>query len=185
MADGLRAMAEAGLRRVRRFNVLLLTGPAVLLMLVFITDCIEYGHWKLGHRNAAVTFALQPFINKVGAALGTQIVSVVVSPSARRRGLGRLLVDAVLDAARGAGMRVALLEVRRANAAAIALYERAGFRSYGVRRGYYRSPPDDALQLVAEIVQCPGRRESTRGVVGLLAGILPGRQATHDAPPCG
>ncbi len=50
----------------------------VLLMLVFITDCIEYGHWKLGNRNAAVTFALQPFINKVGAALATQIVSVVV-----------------------------------------------------------------------------------------------------------
>ena len=50
----------------------------VLLMLVFITDCIEYGHWKLGRRNAAVTFAVQPFINKVGAALATQIVSVVV-----------------------------------------------------------------------------------------------------------
>ena len=50
----------------------------VLLMLVFITDCIEYGHWKLGNRNAAVTFALQPFINKVGAALATQVVSVVV-----------------------------------------------------------------------------------------------------------
>ncbi|MFT3970677.1 MAG: MFS transporter [Micropruina sp.] len=50
----------------------------VVLMLVFLTDCIEYGHWKLGKRNAAVTFALQPFINKVGAALGTQIVSMVV-----------------------------------------------------------------------------------------------------------
>ncbi len=50
----------------------------VLLMLVFITDCIEYGHWKLGNRNAAVTFALQPFINKVGAALATQVVSVVL-----------------------------------------------------------------------------------------------------------
>ncbi len=61
-------------------GLLLFVGQAfvVLLMLVFITDCIEYGHWKLGHRNAAVTFALQPFINKVGAALGTQIVSVVV-----------------------------------------------------------------------------------------------------------
>jgi melibiose permease/lactose/raffinose/galactose permease len=64
-------------------GLLLFVGQAfvVLLMLVFITDCIEYGHWKLGHRNAAVTFALQPFINKVGAALGTQIVSVVVITS--------------------------------------------------------------------------------------------------------
>lgn len=47
-----------------------------LLMLVFITDTIEYGHWKLGRRNQAVTFALQPFINKVGAALGSQVVAI-------------------------------------------------------------------------------------------------------------
>lgn len=61
-------------------GLMLFVGQAfvVLLMLVFITDCIEYGHWKLGRRNAAVTFALQPFINKVGAALATQIVSVVI-----------------------------------------------------------------------------------------------------------
>ena len=49
-----------------------------MLMLVFLTDTIEYGQWKLGRRNVAVTFALQPFINKVGAALATQIVSIAV-----------------------------------------------------------------------------------------------------------
>lgn len=49
-----------------------------MLMLVFITDTIDYGHWKLGRRNVAVTFALQPFINKVGAALSTQIVAVTI-----------------------------------------------------------------------------------------------------------
>ena len=49
-----------------------------LLMLVFLTDTIEYGQWKLGRRNVAVTFALQPFINKVGAALSTQIVAVAI-----------------------------------------------------------------------------------------------------------
>lgn len=49
-----------------------------ILMLVFLSDTIEYGHWKLGRRNGSVTFALQPFINKVGAALSTQIVAVAV-----------------------------------------------------------------------------------------------------------
>lgn len=48
----------------------------VLLMLVFITDTIDYGHWKLGRRNVAVTFALQPFINKVGAAVAAAIVGI-------------------------------------------------------------------------------------------------------------
>ncbi|MEN0072531.1 MAG: glycoside-pentoside-hexuronide (GPH):cation symporter, partial [Propionicimonas sp.] len=50
----------------------------VLLMLVFISDTIDYGHWKLGRRNVAVTFALQPFINKVGAALSFQIVAITL-----------------------------------------------------------------------------------------------------------
>ncbi len=48
----------------------------VLLMLVFITDTIDYGHWKLGRRNVAVTFALQPFINKVGAAIAAAVVGL-------------------------------------------------------------------------------------------------------------
>ncbi|MCW3158739.1 glycoside-pentoside-hexuronide (GPH):cation symporter [Micropruina sonneratiae] len=77
----------------------------VVLMLVFITDCIEYGHWKLGRRNAAVTFALQPFINKVGAALATQIVSVVVL-------LSGINSAATPDAVTGEGllmMRLAML----------------------------------------------------------------------------
>ena len=61
-------------------GLLLFVGDSfiTLLMLVFLTDTIEYGQWKLGRRNGAVTFALQPFINKVGAALSTQIVAVAI-----------------------------------------------------------------------------------------------------------
>jgi len=47
-----------------------------VLMLGFLTDTIDYGHWKFGHRNTAITFALQPFINKVGAALSQEIVAI-------------------------------------------------------------------------------------------------------------
>ena len=49
-----------------------------ILMLGFITDTIDYGHWKFGRRNTAVTFALQPFINKVGAALATEVVAITL-----------------------------------------------------------------------------------------------------------
>ncbi len=61
-------------------GLLLFVGQAfvVMLMLMFITDCIEYGQWKLGRRSGAVTFALQPFINKVGGALATQVVGVTI-----------------------------------------------------------------------------------------------------------
>lgn len=59
-------------------GLLLFYGNAfiVMLMLVFLSDTIEYGQWKLGRRNTALTFAVQPFINKVGGALGTQIVAL-------------------------------------------------------------------------------------------------------------
>lgn len=50
----------------------------VILMIGFISDCVEYGQWKLGHRNNAVTFAVQPFINKVGGALAQAILGVTL-----------------------------------------------------------------------------------------------------------
>jgi len=60
--------------------VLLFVGEAFIqiLMLVFLTDTIEYGQWKLGRRNDSVTFSVQPFINKIGGAVANGIVSITV-----------------------------------------------------------------------------------------------------------
>lgn len=74
---------EVGLAHIIVIGVaglLMFIGDAfvTILMLVFLTDTIEYGHWKMNHRNGSVTFAVQPFINKVGAALSTQIVAVLI-----------------------------------------------------------------------------------------------------------
>ena len=46
-----------------------------LLMLLFLADAIEYGEWKLGKRNEAASFAVQPFINQFGGAASKGIVS--------------------------------------------------------------------------------------------------------------
>ena len=46
-----------------------------LLMLLFLADAVEYGQWKLGRRNESVSFAVQPFINKLGGAVGTGVVT--------------------------------------------------------------------------------------------------------------
>lgn len=50
----------------------------VILMIGFITDCVEYGQWKLGYRSSAVTFAIQPFINKVGGALAQAVLGATL-----------------------------------------------------------------------------------------------------------
>ena len=61
-------------------GMLLFVGQAFiqLLMLMFLTDTIEYGQWKLGKRNDSVTFSLQPFINKMGGAIASGVVSFTV-----------------------------------------------------------------------------------------------------------
>lgn len=48
------------------------------LMLVFLADTVEYGQWKLGKRNESVTFAVQPFINKLGGAVGSGVVGLTL-----------------------------------------------------------------------------------------------------------
>ena len=45
---------------------------------MFLADSIEYGQWKLHKRNDSVSFALQPFINKMGGAVGSAIVSATI-----------------------------------------------------------------------------------------------------------
>jgi melibiose permease/lactose/raffinose/galactose permease len=49
-----------------------------LLMLMFLADSVDYGHWKLGKRNDSITFSLQPLINKMGGAISSGVVSAVI-----------------------------------------------------------------------------------------------------------
>jgi sugar (glycoside-pentoside-hexuronide) transporter len=61
-------------------GVLLFVGQGAiqLLMLMFISDSVEYGEWKFHKRNDSVTVSLQPFINKLGNALASGIVGATV-----------------------------------------------------------------------------------------------------------
>lgn len=61
-------------------GILMFLGQAFIqiLMLMFLSDTVEYGQWKLGKRNESVTFSLQPFINKMGGAISSGIVGATV-----------------------------------------------------------------------------------------------------------
>lgn len=61
-------------------GVILFVAQALIqiMMLMFLTDSVEYGEWKFGRRNDSVTFSLQPFINKMGGAASSGITGVVV-----------------------------------------------------------------------------------------------------------
>ena len=48
-----------------------------LLTLLFLADAIEYGEWKLGKRNESISFAVQPFVNQIGGAIGSSMLLFV------------------------------------------------------------------------------------------------------------
>jgi RimJ/RimL family protein N-acetyltransferase len=65
-------------------------------------------------------------------------LGLMVAASHRRRGIGRALLDAAVEWARGAGVRKLELHVFPHNEPALRLYEEFGFRREGYRRGHYR-----------------------------------------------
>jgi ribosomal-protein-alanine acetyltransferase len=74
-----------------------------------------------------------------------ELENLVVAPRARRKGLAKRLLNALLAAAKKTNTTAVFLEVRDSNAAARALYEKAGFRQVGRRYSYYTSPSEDAV----------------------------------------
>ena len=72
------------------------------------------------------------------AADEAELLTIAVEPAWRGRGVGRDLLREHLSRAALSGARAMFLEVDHANAAAIALYARFGFRKVGERDGYYR-----------------------------------------------
>jgi [ribosomal protein S18]-alanine N-acetyltransferase len=71
------------------------------------------------------------------------VMNIAVDPPWRRRGIGTTLLTALIDRA-GRGESYTL-EVRPSNPGAIALYERFGFRTAGMRPRYYRDTGEDAV----------------------------------------
>jgi ribosomal-protein-alanine N-acetyltransferase len=75
------------------------------------------------------------------------INNLAVRPELRGAGLGSRLLAGVLAETAAMGAAHTTLEVRRSNLPARRLYERAGFRTVGVRQNYYTQPVEDALVL--------------------------------------
>ena len=78
------------------------------------------------------------------------VTNVAVSSQRRREGIGRMLMQKLMELARENGMESMTLEVRVSNAAARHLYEQLGFVEAGIRKNYYSETKEDALILWCE-----------------------------------
>lgn len=80
------------------------------------------------------------------------ITSVTVDAEYRGMGFGREQLTHLLITAVARGAKVATLEVRASNTVARTLYETAGFRPVGTRRGYYSKTNEDAIVMLKDLV---------------------------------
>ena len=76
------------------------------------------------------------------------ITNIATHPDYRRRGLASAVLSEMLCQAEKREIENIFLEVRLSNEAARCLYLSKGFSELGVRKGFYRHPPEDALQMV-------------------------------------
>jgi len=83
------------------------------------------------------------------------LLNVCIDEPYRCRGIGRHLLDHLLQLAAHAGTQEAFLEARPSNTAAIRLYETLGFAQIGIRRGYYQAVEgrEDAIVLKCRLNQ--------------------------------
>lgn len=80
----------------------------------------------------------------------SHITNIAVSPDFRRKSVGEALLVAILKSCYLEKIKYLTLEVRVSNEPAIKLYEKYGFKSLGVRKGYYQDNNEDALIMWTE-----------------------------------
>ncbi len=78
------------------------------------------------------------------------ITNLAVDIDFRKNHIGEALLKAIIDSCYNNKVKYITLEVRVSNNAAIKLYEKYGFKSLGVRKGYYQNNNEDALIMWTE-----------------------------------
>lgn len=82
------------------------------------------------------------------------VLTLCVRPDSQRQGLGRMMMEHMLELASQAGAETMLLEVRPSNASAIRLYHQLQFNEVGTRPDYYPSAEgrEDALIMARSLL---------------------------------
>ena len=79
------------------------------------------------------------------------VLNIAVALEARRRGVGRALMEEAAAYGRRRSAQIATLEVRRSNTPAITLYRALGYRQVGIRPNYYTDEGEDAIVMILDL----------------------------------
>ena len=81
-----------------------------------------------------------------------QIANLAVHPDFRNRGIGKNILQEILNRACQRKVKKVTLEVRESNQFGLKLYQAFGFTEVGRRKKYYRKPTEDGLILAKILV---------------------------------
>lgn len=93
---------------------------------------------------------LMGFAGSWGIIDEAHITTIAVDEEFRRMHIGEALLVAILEECYKEKFKYLTLEVRESNIPAIKLYEKYGFKSFGVRKGYYQDNNENALIMWTE-----------------------------------
>ncbi len=116
-----------------------------------MADCLRVGYccWVLESEEQIIAYSIVSV-----AVEECHILNLCIDPDYRGNGLGKYLLEKMLLVASEHRARIAFLEVRPSNRAALSLYENAGFNEVGIRSKYYPSGNgrEDALIMARTLI---------------------------------
>ncbi len=119
-------------------------------------DCLHIGyHCQVYEQyDELVGYSIVSTGREVGEA---HILNLCVRPESQGRGIGRWILQRIVEQARSFGCRQVLLEARPSNRVALRLYRSTGFEQVGRRKGYYPLPEGREDALLFALALEPGR----------------------------
>ncbi|MBX9638819.1 MAG: ribosomal protein S18-alanine N-acetyltransferase [Mycobacteriaceae bacterium] len=142
------ALGRADATRCAELEAQLFDGDDPWPAAAFDRELASAGHHYMGARSDGMLVGYAG-ISRLGRTppFEYEVHTIGVGPAYQGRGIGRRLLDALLDYASGG---VVYLEVRTDNEAALALYRSVGFTQVGLRKRYYRVSGADAYTMRRE-----------------------------------
>jgi len=117
-------------------------------------DCLRVGYYCCVIENAGDLVGHAVMSYAVGEC---HILNVCIHPEYQRQGLGRRVIERLLEVGQQNAVRIAFLEVRLSNTGAYRLYEDLGFTEVGIRKEYYPAVNgrEDAMILAYDMTGDP------------------------------
>ncbi len=106
-----------------------------------------YQGWVLENKQIPSQEAFKGFLCFSGVGDEIEIQNLAIHASQRRQGLASSLLMQMIAWAEAAQYRIVHLEARAGNSAALAFYDKLGFKQTGLRKGYYSDKQEDAVLM--------------------------------------